>query len=198
MVFREDVLRADIAAEHGFTLETTYNRMRIDHSGPVAVPAVPAGTVLRRGAPDNATRRQAHRVIEASFRSQPGAEPRPYDDWVQSRENRSTFDWSLVSVLEADGQAVAVRECSNQFLQSDKCGYVGRLGVLEEARGRGYAKFLLQDAFALDAAAGHAGTLLHVDANNPTPAVALYLAVGMRVTTSADAWRRPLATTVFA
>jgi mycothiol synthase len=198
MVFREDVLRAGIAAEHGFALETTYNRMRIDHSGPVAVPAVPAGTVLRRGAPDDATRRRAHRVIEASFRSQPGAEPRPYDDWVQSRENRSTFDWSLVSVLEADGQAVAVRECSNQFLQSDKCGYVGRLGVLEEARGRGYAKFLLQDAFALDAAAGHAGTLLHVDANNPTPAVALYLAVGMRVTTSADAWRRPLATTVFA
>ena len=101
-------------------------------------------------------------------------------------------------MLEADGQAVAVRECSNQFLESDNCGYVGRLGVLEGARGRGYAKFLLQDAFALDAAAGRTGTILHVDANNPNPAVALYLAVGMRVTTSADAWRRPLATSVFA
>jgi mycothiol synthase len=168
MVLREDELRAGIAAEHGFTHETTYNRMRIDHTGPIPAPATPAGTVLRRGASDDATRRRAHQVIEASFRSQPGAEPRPYDDWVESRENRSTSDWSMVSVLEADGQAVAVRECSNQFVESDNCGYVGRLGVLEQARGRGYAKFLLQDAFALDAAAGRTGTLLHVDANNPT------------------------------
>ena len=36
-------------------------------------------------------------MIEASFRSQPGAEPRPYDDWVESRENRSTSDWSMVA-----------------------------------------------------------------------------------------------------
>ena len=60
-----------------------------------------------------------------------------------------------------------------------------RLGL----RGRGLAKFLLRDQFALDAAAGRTGTILHVDTNNPTPALDLYLSVGMTATLVIDAWQ---------
>jgi ribosomal protein S18 acetylase RimI-like enzyme len=126
------------------------------------------------------------------FRGQFGFVARPYDEWHEAREIRSTFDWSQLTTLEIDGRAVAIRECSDDFIASENCGYIGRLGVHEEARGRGLAKFLLRDAFALDAAAGRSGTILHVDTNNPTPALGLYLSVGMTATLAIDAWRRVL------
>jgi hypothetical protein len=65
----------------------------------------------------------------------------------------------------------------------------------------GFADFTLDDMadelsepFALDAAAGRSGTILHVDTNNPTPALGLYLSVGMRATLVIDVWRRKVAT----
>lgn len=39
-------------------------------------------------------------------------------------------------------------------------------------------------------AAGRAGTILHVDSNNTTPALSLYESVGMRATLVIDVWRR--------
>jgi ribosomal protein S18 acetylase RimI-like enzyme len=98
----------------------------------------------------------------------------------------------MLTVLELDGRAVAVRECDANVAQSNGCGYVSRLGVLDEARGRGLATYLLQDAFALDVAAGQSGTMLHVDSSNPTPAVGLYLSVGMRPDIVNDVWRTTL------
>ena len=61
-----------------------------------------------------------------------------------------------------------------------------------EARGRGLAKYLLRHAFAVDAAAGLDGTLLHVDTNNPTSALGLYESVGMRPVWTGELWALPL------
>lgn len=191
-VLHEDKQTAALAADRGLTWATSHHRMRINHTGPVEPPPVPAGVVVHRGAHDDAARRIAHQLITESFDGQPNSAPGPYDEWMASREARSTFDWSLITYLELDGRPVAVRECDGNFLNSDQCGYVGRLGVIEAARGRGLAKFLLQDAFALDAAAGLSGTILHVDNSNPTPAVGLYLSVGMRPDIVNDMWRTTL------
>jgi len=60
---------------------------------------------------------------------------------------------------------------------------------LAAARGRGVAKHLLGHAFHLDASTGRAGTILHVDSNNPTPALGLYESVGMRPVLVIDVWR---------
>jgi mycothiol synthase len=193
-LYREDDLLRGLVADRGFAARTTYHRMRIDHTGPVGRPRPPAGTLVRRGASDDATRRVAHAVLEESFRGQFGFVTRPYDEWHEARETRSTFDWSQLTLLEVGGRAVAVRECSDDFVEDENCGYIGRLGVVETARGRGLARFLLRDAFALDAAAGRAGTILHVDTGNPTPALGLYLSVGMRATLVIDAWRQVLPT----
>ena len=191
-VIRQDDRLAKVAAAHGFMVGTSTHRMRITFDGPVPPPAVPEGVVVRRGAPDEASRRAAHGVLMEAFADQPGTLPRPFEDWAASRESRSTFDWSQVTVVEVDGQAVGMTECNHNFLSTDNCGYIGRLGVVPSARGRGLAKFLLQNAFAVDAAAGRTGTILHVDAGNPTPAVALYTGAGMRPDVTSDIWTKTI------
>ncbi|WP_132143793.1 GNAT family N-acetyltransferase [Kribbella antiqua] len=191
-VIRQDQFMSGIAAAHGFTIATSVHRMRINFTGPIEPPAVPAGAVVKQGAFDDATRRAAHAVLVEAFATQPGADPRPYDEWAASRESRSTFDWSQLTTVELDGRPVAVAECNDNFRTTDNCGYIGRLAVIPAARGKGLAKFLLHHTFATDATAGRSGTILHVDTSNPTPALALYTAVGMRPDLTSDIYRRPL------
>ncbi|MGW6198930.1 GNAT family N-acetyltransferase [Kribbella sp. NPDC055110] len=188
--YQADAARQERLAGYGFERGTIFHRMRIDHHQPVSVPAVPAGVTVRRGAPDEASRRAAHDVLNASFAGQFGFSPRTFEEWQDAQENFSAFDWSQLTLLELDGDAVAMRSCSNQFVEDENCGYIGRLGVLEKARGKGLAKFLLRDQFALDAAAGRTGTILHVDTNNPTPALGVYLSVGMQAVLVMEVWRR--------
>jgi mycothiol synthase len=191
--YRTDESKRVLLADRGFTPGTTYHRMRVDHTDPPPIPEPPPGVVVRRGAPDDASRRAAHAVLNASFDGQFGFIPRPYDEWFEAHDSRSTFDWSQITLLELDGRAVAFLECTDEFVPDENCNYIGRLGVLREARGRGLAKYLLRDAFAHDAATGRTGTILHVDTNNPTPAFDLYLSVGMRAVLVIDVWRLKLA-----
>jgi mycothiol synthase len=191
-VYRADEPLRALLSSQAFAASTSYHRMRIDHSGPVATPQVPVGIVVRRGAFDDATRWAAHEVMIEAFRGQFGFVARPHDEWVAVRDAQSTFDWSQITLLEVDGRAVAIRDCSDAFVEGENCGYIGMLGVVEEFRGRGLATFLLRDAFAIDAAAGRAGTILNVDTNNPTPALGLYLSAGMKATLVLDGWRRVL------
>ena len=189
-VVRQDERLPAVLAAHGYAIGTSVHRMRINFAGPVPPPDVPEGIVVRRGAPDEASRRAAHAVLMEAFAEQPGTLPRPYDEWAASRESRSTFDWSQVTLVECAGRAVGMTECNHNFVSTDNCGYVGRLAVVPSARGRGLAKYLLRSAFAVDSAAGRSGTMLHVDTSNPTPAVALYTGVGMRPDLISDIWTR--------
>ena len=191
-VIRQDEFLRGIVAAQGFEIGTSVHRMRITFDGPVPPPAVPDGVVVRRGAPNEASRRAAHAVLMEAFATQPGTQPRPFEEWAASRESRSTFDWSQVTIAEVDGLAAGMTECNDNFVSTDNCGYVGRLGVVPSARGRGLAKFLLRNAFAIDSAAGRRGTILHVDTGNPTPAVALYTGAGMRPDLISDIWRRTI------
>jgi mycothiol synthase len=190
VAYRADTARRERLSNEGFAPGTTFHRMRIDHDGPIPAPAVPVGVTVRRGAPDEASRRAAHDVLNASFEGQFGFSPRSFEEWHAAQDNHSAFDWSQITLLELDGEVVAMRLCNDQFVGDENCGYVGRLGVLEKARGRGLAKFLLRDQFALDAAAGRTGTILHVDTNNPTPALGVYLSVGMQAVLVMEVWRR--------
>lgn len=189
-VYRADESLGAQLSDHDFATGTTYHRMRIGHTGPAATPDGPAGVVVRRGAFDEATRWAAHEAINECFRGQFGWVETPHEQWLEAHEDVPIFDWSQLTLLEVDGRAVAVRKCNDKYVETENCGHIGMLGVVEEFRGRGLAKFLLRDAFALDAATGRAGTILHVDTNNPTPALGLYLSVGMNATVVFDGWRR--------
>ncbi|GAA3150613.1 ribosomal protein S18 acetylase RimI-like enzyme [Kribbella aluminosa] len=189
-VVRQDELLGGVLAARGYVVGTSVQRMRIAFDGAVPAVDVPEGIVVRRGALNEASRRAAHAVLMEAFAEQPGTLPRPYEEWVASRESRSTFDWPQVTIVERAGQAVGMTECNDNVVSTDNCGYVGRLDVVPSARGRGLAKYLLRNAFAVDSAAGRSGTILHVDTNNPTPALALYTAVGMRPDLISDIWTR--------
>jgi len=193
-VYHADELLRALLTEHAFAAGTTYFRMRIDHTEPVAAPELPAGVSIRRGAFDAATRRRGHDVVLDAFRGQFGFVPRPHDEWIERLETSSSFAWSQFTLLEVDGQAVAVRVCGDEFIEGDNCGHLAMLGVLEEFRGRGLATFLLRDSFALDAAAGRTGTVLHVDTNNPSQALRLYESVGMAPTLVMDGLRCKVST----
>jgi mycothiol synthase len=192
-VYRADAgLRAEAAA-HGLAVATTYHRMRADHDGAVPVPVAPAGVTLRQGT-DPAVRAAAHGVQNAAFAEHFGSVPKPFDEWHEALERKAVFDWAQLWVADLAGEPVAILECNDQFADDEGCGYVASLGVLPRARGRGIAKYLLRHAFAIDAAAGRTGTLLHVDSNNTTPALGVYEAAGMRPVLVIDVWRGSLAT----
>ena len=189
-LYRDDARRRTSAQAHGFTPVATFYRMRIDHDGAPAVdPVAPPGVTLRTGPGSEKFRRTAHALLIESFKEHFGWVAEPFDRWHARLELESTFDWSMVTVVELDSRPVAVLITSDRYVEEENCGYVGDLGVLAEARGRGIAKFLLRTAFAVDIRAGRAGTLLAVDSNNTTPALHVYESVGMRPILVMDAWR---------
>lgn len=191
-IYRADEPLRAHARAHGLRVGTTFHRMRVDHDGPVPQPEPPPGVVLRPGT-EAAVRKAAHAVFDASFADQFGYVPESFETWHETLDRLSTFDWSQLWVAELDGRPVAMLLCNDKSASEGR-GYVGELGVLPQARGRGIAKFLLRHAFAADSAAGRVGTVLHVDTNNPTPALRLYESVGMRPVLVIDRWHAQLPT----
>ncbi len=155
------------------------------------MPEPPPGITIRK-ATDDATRRDAHELHAESFVDHFGYVRRPYEEWVQRHETTATFDWPQLWVADLDGRPVGFCDRTDQFVEDEDCGYVQSIGVVSDARGRGIAAYLLRRAFAVDAADGRVGTLLHVDSNNTTPAVGLYESVGMRLVLVVDVWERVL------
>ncbi|MFD7658652.1 GNAT family N-acetyltransferase [Actinosynnema sp. NPDC059797] len=186
-VYRPDEALREKVAALGFAVGTTFHRMRADHDGDVPPPAPVDGLVLRP-AVDDGVRRAAHEVLNESFTGHFGFAPKTYSEWHEAQDRKSTFDWSGLWLAELDGKPVGFLERTDQFADENR-GYVGHLGVLPAARGRGVAKHLLRHAFHLDAAEGRVGTVLHVDSNNTTPALGLYESVGMRPVLVIDVWR---------
>jgi len=188
-IYRDDHNMSAQLESRGFAPVTTFQRMRIDHTGPVATPEPPPAITIRE-ATDDATRHDAYEIHAASFAEHFGYVHRTYDEWLERRAARTHFDWPQLWVVDLDDRPVAFLDRTDQFVEDDDCGYVAGIGVRPEARGRGIAAYLLRRAFALDAADGRVGTLLHVDSNNTTPALGLYESVGMRSVLVVDVWRR--------
>ncbi|MBB2913595.1 ribosomal protein S18 acetylase RimI-like enzyme [Streptosporangium becharense] len=187
-LYREDSGKRAIAAARGFTPATSFIRLRADHGGPVPHPDLPPGITLRDGLTEE-VRRHGHAVQQAGFADHFGFAPMGYDEWYGELDSSASNDWAQLVVAYADGEPVAMLLGTNAFLGDENCGYVRRLAVLREFRGRGLGRFLLRHAFAEDARRGRVGTYLHVDANNSTPALDLYLSVGMRQVLAIDVWR---------
>ncbi|MEV0347495.1 GNAT family N-acetyltransferase [Nonomuraea sp. NPDC050680] len=188
-IYRADTARQALAKEHGFEPGTSFHRMRVDHEGPVEPPAPIPGLTLHSGETD-AVRRQAHQIYQEAFADHFGFIKVDYEHWLERRQAQSVTDWTQLAVARIDGRPAAVVIGNNQFVPDEDCGYVATLAVLPEHRGKGLGRFLLRHAFAADAARGRRGTLLHVDSNNTSPALDLYLSAGMRPVLVIDVWRR--------
>lgn len=190
-LYRDDTMRRASAQAHGFTRVRTFYRMRIDHDPTARAvdPVAPPGVTLRTGPGDEALRRTGHAVLMESFKEHFGWTFETFERWHDRMDRKSTFDWSMLTVAELDFRPVGVLTTSDRHRESENCGYIGDLGVLAEARGRGIAKFLLRTAFTADIRAGRTGTQLAVDAGNSTPALHVYESVGMRPVLVVDTWQ---------
>jgi len=190
-IFRADGPKQALAASKGFEASTSFHRLRVDHEKPVTAPELPAGVTLHTGVTDE-VRRQAYDVHQKGFAEHFGFVPVTFEEWFSRRDAQSTTDWSQVTVARVDGEPAAVLIGTDHFVSDENCGYVITLATLPDYRGRGLGRLLLRTAFAADAERGRTGTILHVDANNTTPALGLYESVGMRPVMVFDMWRKRL------
>lgn len=193
-IHRQDEAKAQQARQRGFAVATSFYRMRIDHKGPVSEPSLADGVALLTAGGDEALRRVANAIRNSAFTEHFGFYEETYDEWAASMAASSSHDWSQVRIATVDGVPAAMLMGSEQFVPDDNCGYVRVLAVLPAYRGRGLGALLLRDRFAADARAGRVGTILHVDANNTTPALGLYESVGMRTVLVIDVWQQTLPT----
>jgi mycothiol synthase len=196
-IYRADEAQQTRARAGGFTIGTTFHRLRIDHHD---VPAEPdaSGVTICTGEEGEQVRRDALAVVNAATAGQFGFVEREFDEWHRDIEASASHDWAQLRVVYLDNEPVAMLYGNDQFAEDERCGYIARVAVVEAARGRGLAKLLLRQAFARDARAGRVGTILHVDTNNPTPALGLYERVGMRPVLVIDVWRRIVPTSTLA
>jgi mycothiol synthase len=194
-IYQNDDAKRSRADARGFVPVTTFQRMRIDFDEPPTEPVVPAGVIVRTGPGDEAFRRQGHDVSKRAFAEHFGFVERSFDEWHESIDTASTADWAQLRVAYVDGQPAAMVRGTDQFVDDEECGYVATVAVLPASRGHGLAKLLLLQAFADDFRRGRRGTVLHVDANNVTPAVGLYEHVGMRSVLAIDVWQARLPVT---
>lgn len=188
-IYQNDQAQQVRARSRGFAPVTTFQRMRIDFDETPPEPAVPDGVVVRTGPGDESLRRQAHDVSKRAFVDHFGFVEKSFEEWHEGIDSAATTDWAQLRVAYLDGEPAAMLRGSNQFVEDEDCGYVATVAVHPRARGRGLAKLLLRQAFADDFRRSRRGTVLHVDSNNVTPAVDLYLSVGMRPVLAIDVWR---------
>ncbi len=176
--YRLHTERTDELAALGFEVERTFFRLvrPLDRNEVFAPP--PPGVTIRVAGRTEDDRRVVHHVLETAFRDHFNHHDRTFDEWWADQRNRAGVDLTRWRLAEIEGTAVGACICSERYADNDD-GYIGSLGVLREARGRGVAKALLADAFACYRDAGRARVLLHVDSDSPTGATRLYEAVGM-------------------
>ncbi|WP_061300331.1 GNAT family N-acetyltransferase [Herbidospora cretacea] len=191
-VYAQDTAQRKAVESRGFTYATSFHRMRVDHTEQPEVEFLPGVTVEAGAFDKDAMLREVHRVLELGFAEHFGAYERTYDEWYESREASSSNDWGQMLLARVHGKPAAALVGTDNFVPDENCGYVQRLAVLPEQRGRGLGKLLLSRAFAADWRRGRVGTILDVDTNNVTPALGLYTSMGMRPYMALDIWRARL------
>jgi GNAT superfamily N-acetyltransferase len=121
-------------------------------------------------------REGAWHVTEDAFLEWSDRTKDPYDDWAARVVDRPGFEpWMLRVVKDLAGEVVGA--VSIQL--ADGTGYVDKLAVRTDQRGRGLAQALLVDAFA--AAREHGAERSELSTDSRTGALDLYLRIGMEV-----------------
>jgi mycothiol synthase len=127
------------------------------------------------------------RLVEDSFAEHYGQDPQSWEAWQKDMLGASTWDPDLVWIAELDGEPVGVVICQD----IDGVGWIGDLGVLKPARGRGVGRALLEHGFSILAARGRTLVRLNVDSDNETGAAGLYERAGMHVLRAFHCYERP-------
>ncbi len=183
----------ELLRARGFTCVRHFWRMDVDLAAEPAAPEWPPGIAVRtfrRGEDERAT----YDAVRESFADHWGDDHLSFAQWQHERiaGAGSRFDPD-VWFLATDGDEIAgVALCTPEAGHAPELGYVSTLGVRPAWRRRGLARALLLHVFASFRARGRSGVSLHVDAANPTGALALYEGVGMTPLPRFEIWEKPL------
>jgi mycothiol synthase len=167
----------------GWTKVHSYTRMTTELTGHTATP-LPTGVHVRPAA-SRADMVTIHLVLETAIAGHWNHHRRDFESFLTDQQQRDGHDPSLWLLAELDHRpvgAVIARAPADR-------AWIGWLGVLPEARGRGIATALLNTAFGRLHDRGHATVGVDVDTHNHTHAVTVYRRAGMRPVGTADQWR---------
>ncbi|GLZ79021.1 putative acetyltransferase, GNAT [Actinorhabdospora filicis] len=181
-----DTAAVEILTARGYTRLATAWLLEIGLDGGVDVPEVPGGVTVRPFADGDGP--GAHTLMEDAFAA---FQPRrkDYAEWAEGTVARETFaPWASPIAFENGEPVGAVVSLD---VPGSGEGYIERVAVREDRRGRGIARLLLRHAFAAFAARGLSACTLWT--HSETGALALYERVGMRVRRSATVHARDLA-----
>jgi GNAT superfamily N-acetyltransferase len=138
---------------------------------------LPEGYAIREATP--ADHEACWQVVEDAFLEWSERDRTTLDDWLSGVVGRPGFQpWHLRVATDPAGTVVGV---TNLWIAGED-GYVDKLAVRADQRGRGLAQALLVDAFAVTA--GHGATRAGLATDSRTGALSLYEKVGMRVATT--------------
>ncbi|MEV0319150.1 GNAT family N-acetyltransferase [Streptomyces sp. NPDC050658] len=177
------------ARRRGWRVVRRYHVMVRPLSAADDPPATPPPGVTLRPCLDEADRRRAHALIQESFADHFDFHPRTYAQWLDDLD-AERVDWSLIWIAHVDGigDAAVLRTHDDRASMA----WIGHLGVLRHARGRGLGGHLLRHAFGHYAARGRDQIGLGVDTANTTGAPALYERHGMTLDFALDTWELTL------
>lgn len=161
----------------GYHVRWTSWVLRLPDGASIPARPVPDGWAVRAARPDE--HRAVWTVVEDAFLEWSEREREPYDDFAASVVQRPGFEpWNLRVAVDPEG-TVAGASCV--LLGDDGAtGYVDRLAVRRDLRGRGLAQALLADSF--DVARAHGAARSELATDTRTGALSLYEKVGMVVT----------------
>jgi mycothiol synthase len=170
----------------GFSFVKMHARMTVDLDGAPQPAPAPGVTVRPLRHDDESEMRRFHATIEEAFRDtdHPSADYATFRTEVAGETSTAWDEWL---VGEVDGEwAGALRSSVGEEGE----GWVKALAVLRPYRRKGVGAALLRRAFAIYAAKGRGKAGLGVDMANPTEAIRLYRAVGMRPLYEANIYQR--------
>ncbi|GAA2499737.1 hypothetical protein GCM10009858_42560 [Terrabacter carboxydivorans] len=146
----------------------------------IAPQPLPEGYSIREPR-DEADLRAAWTVNEDAFLEWSERERSSFEEWTATVSRRPGYEpWQLRLMADAAGVVVGMAF----VVVSSRCGYVDKLAVRRDERGRGLARALLVDAF--EVARAHGGERSELSTDSRTGALGLYEKVGMQVT---SVWR---------
>ncbi|MBO9520131.1 MAG: GNAT family N-acetyltransferase [Nocardioidaceae bacterium] len=118
----------------------------------------------------------AYHVVEDAFLEWSVRDKASLEDWVAGVQDRPGYEpWNLQVVTDPDGTVVGA---THTTLGGDT-GYVAKVAVRKDQRGRGLARGLLAAAFT--SAREHGATRSELATDSRTGALDLYLGLGMEI-----------------
>ncbi|WP_392543458.1 GNAT family N-acetyltransferase [Oryzobacter telluris] len=203
---------ADDPRQQGWLAAAGYEHVRtwwqmtrpVDPAEAQSLPAAREGVVVRPvdrhddGLPVAQDLQDVHRVLEESFQDHFSSYRESFPEFVMRLREDPGHRWDhwWLATVESDGVALPGGALVSSVLRADASGaegsYVDYIGVHRRARGRGVAKALLHTVIADAAQRGRNRVGLEVDADSPTGADGLYLAMGWVTDYRTQSWHRDL------